>query len=135
MNDQPSARAKRIAEAVAKRYRAFVNWELEVDELAEAISTSGLAELEAERDGYKTMVCSQSCKMHYPPPDGEPSPWADLEARLAAAERERNEVRGRESYLELVIEAFVLQHPEGVSEASMAAAKLARERLATEKGE
>jgi hypothetical protein len=50
---------------------------------------TGLADLEArlaaaegERDGYKAMVCSQSCKMHYPPPDGEPLPWDELQREV-----------------------------------------------------
>ena len=91
MTEQPTSdRAKRIAEAVAGYFIGMM--ERQEADVAEIISTSGLAELEAERDGYKTMVCSQSCKMHYPPPDGEPLPWAELEARLVAAERERDDV-------------------------------------------
>jgi len=43
---------------------------------------------ECGRDGYKAMVCSQSCKMHYPPPDGKPFPWDELR-------HERDEALGR----------------------------------------
>ena len=70
---EPSDLAKQIAEAVRRTHQYSYE---------ETISTSGLAELEAERDRLRAVheaelgVCEQHCDV-----------VADLEARLAAAER------------------------------------------------
>jgi hypothetical protein len=57
-----------------------------------------------------------------------------VQPAVAAAEVERDRLQERESYLELMIEAFMLQYGGGVTERFIAAAKEARMALG-EKGE
>ena len=75
MTDQPSDRAKRIAKMLCDDYLTNVLEQMPYDEVADDISTSGLAELEATEQDMR-----DTCKVQI-------DSIGRLEARLAAAER------------------------------------------------
>ena len=130
MSDQPthevSELAKGIAEAADVAFGDFTCLRLtpgEITTLAQRISTAGLADLEADCDCYKDAYLA--CREGW---NKATDYCHELEYRLAAAERERDEARGR---LEK-IKVFLPAHDDkGMWSWQVAGIR----RLATEKGE